>query len=363
MRTVIVSCLLAGLLISGIIACTSLDGTKKEESRIISPEMRAEIEQVGILHNQGLDSILIDLRKERIRLFKEAAAQPAAQNASSKQLFDMNSYMSVVYNTTKRVVKNWYPEAKDKDFETVMANPKIMKYTNANASLQSASGENEPNPLDMLTPFQKEYYNRLQTILNTEGMTIDRFKTEVLALEKLIEQNAPTVTEAEQLLYVTSIARHSAEYWMQNAAKWRTVLFSEIKAIHEKNKIIQHVPAVQATSKIDCGCDDLTYYYLDTVPDGTLLPDPNCLRIFIFVWNNTGICWECPDGLLFNPVLSVCDWPQNVNIWNFIDENQYYIGCAGLGMLGGAARGGGVGAVIGGLIGVAGCMWADINGR
>ncbi len=344
-KTSIVSSLLAGLLISGIIACTSLDGTDNEKSRI-SPEMRAEIEQVGILHNQGLDSILVDLRKERIRLFKEAAAQPVAQNASSKQLSDMNSYMSVAYNTSKRVVKDWYPEANEKEFDAVMANPKIMRYANVNASLQSASAKNEPDPLDMLTPFQKDYYNRLQGIY-TEGMTLEHFKTEVLALEKLIEQNAPTVAEAEQLLCVTSIARYSAEYWEQNAAKWFTVLSSEIKVIHENGKSIQHTSAIKAANSGGCDCSnypafdvpELNYDLDHTV----LLPNPNCPNLFYGIANGIAICMECPDGLHFNDFLDVCDWPSSV--WG--EFFGYDIGGGAIGVAIGAVTG--PGALITGL--------------
>ena len=207
---------LAGLLIAGIIiACTSL---KDETESKISPELRAQIEQVGILHNQGLDSILIDLLKEKNRLIEEDRNQPLADNYSLAGFPVNYDFNALVHNTTKRVVKNWCPTVNDASLEAVLSNQKLLR--DSKLSTRSSFGDNEPNLEEQLTPFQWDYNNRMLEIFEIEDITLCQLTEAILALEVQIEMEAPTIEDAELLLYVTSIARNSAEYWHVNIENW-----------------------------------------------------------------------------------------------------------------------------------------------
>ncbi|KAJ3659773.1 hypothetical protein Zmor_011446 [Zophobas morio] len=50
------------------------------------------------------------------------------------------------------------------------------------------------------------------------------------------------------------------------------------------------------------------------VPDGDnpirYLPAEDCTK-FYDCSDGTPVLYDCPDGLYFNPVLQVCDWPEN----------------------------------------------------
>lgn len=221
-KTYIISILFAVLLAVGIFACTSIKN--EEEESIISPELKAQIEQVGIFHNQGLDAVLVDLLKETRQL--------TAESHFSKEHLANYDFNTLVYSTTRRMVKNWYPTLNDEYLEAVMSNPYLQRY---NCSTRSASDENEQDLKEVLSPFQLEYYNKLLKIVNTEGITLDRLKAEVLILEAQIEKEAPSVSEAEVLLCATSVARYSSEYWEQNIDVWATVLFSEMEDSFDKD--------------------------------------------------------------------------------------------------------------------------------
>jgi len=319
-KLIILSTLAAGLLIAGIVACTFSHEAK--ETNRISPDMREAIERVGILHNQGLDTILTDLWKEKVRLFKESVAHAPAKGyaaappapAGFSETYD---FTSLVHSTTKRVVKNWYPELNGEQFERIMSSPQIARYLRLG---NFRSEIDESDGLEELTPFQQDYFNRLKAILYTEGITVDRFKTEVLVLEKQIEREAPTVEEAEQLLCATSVARHSAEYWAQNAGKWATVLNSEIQAIHEYEGTILRAGLLRSATQVDsiaCECNEMIPGDILSKPTG-YYPHPYCPQLFFYTfvdefWNNIRytFCLECEEGLYFNPEINDCDCPEH----------------------------------------------------
>ncbi|MFD3775840.1 chitin-binding domain-containing protein [Streptomyces sp. NPDC058612] len=48
-------------------------------------------------------------------------------------------------------------------------------------------------------------------------------------------------------------------------------------------------------------------------PHGALLPDPNDPTIFFHCAWGVAYMKKCPDPLHFNPVLAVCDWPENAD--------------------------------------------------
>ena len=187
-KNIISKSLLAGLLIVGVTACTFFEN--KEESGITA-EKRMAIDQV-------CDSIILELSRESLRTFKESNGQSAVNNFLPSGFSEKYGLEQLACKTTKRVMRNW-----------------------------------NLDDMEALTPFQKDYHNRLQAIINEENMTIARLKRKVLALEKQIKKEAPSAAEAEQLLCVTSIARYSAEYWKKNAGKWTTLVTSKTRAMYE----------------------------------------------------------------------------------------------------------------------------------
>ena len=219
---------LVGLLIAGItIACTSSDELKESK---ISPELRIKIEQVGILHNQGLDSILMDLLKEKKQIVEDFVNQSLSQNNSPVGFPADYDFRALVYNTTKRVVKNWHPTMSNEYFEAVMFNQHVQKYFRAKT--RTSFDDNELDLEDLLTPFQWDYYNMLLAIFENGNITLEQLLAEILDLETQIEMAAPTIDEAVLLLYAASVARYSAEYWYENIENWLISLIPIILPIN-----------------------------------------------------------------------------------------------------------------------------------
>ena len=46
--------------------------------------------------------------------------------------------------------------------------------------------------------------------------------------------------------------------------------------------------------------------------DGTYLPNPRDKGSFYMCHDGVPVLHQCPDSLVFNPEINVCDWPRNV---------------------------------------------------
>ncbi|MDR1274398.1 MAG: carbohydrate-binding module family 14 protein [Odoribacteraceae bacterium] len=294
-KTITISSVMTGLLLAMAVACNFSRKEARNEGGI-TLEKRVEIEDVGIFHNRGLDSIFADLAAEKSRLFKESGEQPGTRSFSP----EVHDYSSLILNSTKRVMKNWFPDVDENVLETA-----IVKNVTRSATGQ-ISIDNEADVQEMLTPFQQEYYDRLLTIVNTENMTVDSIKREIWALEEEIEQNAPTVAEAEQLLYATSVARHSTEYWHQNLAAWHTMLYGNIIDSGEVENMNANLGEIE--------------YYLWNQGQGLspgmskCIPHPEYQNCYYLIFCDSGGILhfeylQCPSGLRFDPITCQCDWP------------------------------------------------------
>ena len=157
---------------------------------------------------------------------------------------------------------------------------------------------------------QTEYHSRLQNILKKEGTTLGKILGEIIALEKEIERKAPTEEEAKQLLYASSVARHSAEYWHQNIATWFALLNSEIVDI---------LPADEAIGNAALQGLMASYSGGTPVRDGAY-PFPGNPHLFIYVSDGIATVMECPEGMHFNQEMCHCDWPQNTFWQDAADE-------------------------------------------
>jgi hypothetical protein len=331
-----------GLLIAAVVACTSLYNNDDNNTSRISAEKRAEIEQIGILHNQGLDTILMDFMRDRVRMFQEFGSHSPKLRASA--IAETYDYEQLVYNTTKRLMKEWGFVQNEQEFQAIMPD-KLWRQVNHS---RTRSAADEIDVAEQLTPFQADYYNRIMGFLHRENVTLDMFLSEVAILEIKIERNAPTLEETEQLLYITSVARHTAEYWSENLARWNTMLNSEMIDVVTIDEVPEYVALRIATSGTR------------STPWGDavfMVADPNDPTKFFVIDGNNITRYECPPGLYFCPAKQTCDWREaviadNPNIWwGFAGAD---IDGAATGAATGAAAGVagiGVGAAVGAVVG------------
>ncbi|MDR0334058.1 MAG: hypothetical protein LBI15_11440 [Dysgonamonadaceae bacterium] len=330
-----------GLLIAAVVACTSLyNDDNNNSTSIISAEQRTEIEQAGIFHNKTLDAILVDLQKEKVRLFQESINLPTElRSATTAETLNVEQ---VAYNTTLRLMKEWGFVQNEQEFQAIYSNQLLHQMKN---STKSAF---EIEVVKQLTPFQADYYHRLMNIVESREITLDQFLTEIAALEVQIEQNAPTVEEAVQLLYIASITRHATEYWCENAAKWLTVLHSKTIDIMCIDEFIGKTTL--RSSVLGDG---------RPLVEGDAFPFPSDATLFYLYEDGVVKVQECPGGLYFCPVIKTCNWLTSIEIeaeregwWNSWGRCVIgTVGSAGAGATVGAIAGSKWGAILGALFG------------
>ena len=60
--------------------------------------------------------------------------------------------------------------------------------------------------------------------------------------------------------------------------------------------------------------NDIIYILCESDENGVFLPHPyECNKYFECVGSPTGILMKCPEGLVFDPLFHICDWPWNVD--------------------------------------------------
>ncbi|CAG0892514.1 unnamed protein product [Darwinula stevensoni] len=65
--------------------------------------------------------------------------------------------------------------------------------------------------------------------------------------------------------------------------------------------------------RCQCGCECLDdECHEPDCGEGTYFPHPEDCGSFCQCSNGKAYYHACPDGLMFNPALNVCDWPENV---------------------------------------------------
>jgi hypothetical protein len=289
-----------GLLIAAIVACTSLYNNDDNNTSRISAEKRAEIELVGVLHNQWLDSILVDFWRDKIQMFQESPQSPQLRAATIAETYD---YEQLVYNTIKRLMKESGFVQSEQELQAVMPEQLLKQITHVG----TRAAEFNEAVMDQCTPFQAEYYNRLMNILHREDITLDLFLSEIAVLEKQIEKNAPTLEEAEQLLYATSVARHSAEYWYENMEMWYIVLSSDMEMIVSNDAMASFTVLKQLSYPT-------TRY--TTSERANFRPNPLCICSYLYSFSITdhegyttttnSAIGHCPNDMYFHPEQEVC---------------------------------------------------------
>ena len=280
-----------------VIAC-DFSGERSNGVKITA-EQRAKIEQVGVLHNEGLDFIIADLMAEKVRLFEESAGDPATRSSSGTGFPAAFDFEQFAISSTEKFMKTIAPELDEDFLDAVLSSPKTRSLT------RSSAAERDAEVMEILTPFQQEYWRRMLDIVYREDMNPVLLRKELAKLEKRIVRDAPTVEQAEQLLYATSVAVNSAEYWTENLNKWNTVLNSQIVRIIDPSEDLAKELMESVATRSGGGV-------LEQLPQGWY-PVPGDPEWYIYV-DSEGTIYllPCPDGLVWRQDMCTCWWPENI---------------------------------------------------
>lgn len=317
--------LLLPLILVMLIAITSC---KNEDTQ--GKIVQNEYEEVGIIHNQILDSVLQNLWMTKIELFKKG--NKASVKSANTQQITKEYATDISFKTVTRCLKAIAPEVTEEHISLFL--PRDIH------SLKKSSYESS------FTPVQNQYYSKLVSILTKRNTTLDDAISQIYNLEEDILMN---VTEEERtpLLSMTAVARHSAKYWNEKFTEWNMVLHGKIT-----NEVV-----LKESTNLKSGEDDPDILkQVSDFPEG-YYPHPTDKSKFIYVTDyGTAIMMECPTGLHFNPNICACDYPDSFD-WGELAASD--AGGAIGGAVGGAIAGGGAGAIPGAIGGAVGSSLTD----
>ena len=214
-----------------------------------------EFNNVGRLHNEGLDSVFATI--------EIAAIEDVKKNGLSDRKKSDIDFLSVVENATINFCKS---------------NPQIKKHFDDN-SLKSlrdfvslykdnlTSGKNtDISKGESLTAKQQDLVNEISKAVKSVAHGQDhlsQFKDKLNDINQIAAQTL-TEEEAAQIYCGTSTAYASYQYWQQNYIKWAVVLnYSKVL----KQYIAEHPELrkkIESVSKLKSGDSEVVYG-----PDGT----------------------------------------------------------------------------------------------
>jgi hypothetical protein len=301
----------------------------KQDNQTNSLVVQGEVVQddkIGILHNQLLDTIYNDLWKEKVAAYMsgDAVKQAKRMTAGEKESLQ-NRQVDLAYNSLRRGMKNLLPDVTDAEIDAYMSKGKFdAGVSQKKLSLASPDDNSSNNELQHLTPFQQKYYEELMQRINSKGASLEQVLVQIAELEVEIVKNSPTRAEAEQLLQVTSVARYSTQYWAENINKW-IMLNSEVVGV------LEELPAAQPGQKTAIIRQSappqeglMPPGSFPLFPPGTYpYPDPDYPDWYVYVPDNgpgapyTPYAQHCPIGMLYDPLLCICNFPDVVNNSDF----------------------------------------------
>jgi hypothetical protein len=340
----------------GFAACKQNDYTRSTGLTDSERETLVQYEQVGVIHNQVLDTILADMWQDKILAFNESKEDKLLTKSSVKES-KQDRLINVAYNAIERGLKNSLPEITDEIIEHVASKEKFAAHikhplTRANGGYFFDNEEN--NVLNSLTSSQKQYYDKLKEIIDKEYV-IEELLVRISILEEEIIKNV-SETEWDVLLCATSVARNSAKYWDEKLLIWNIVINSEISEYSKEISVeeLNALGLIETKMPLVKGIYGTFLTYLSP----GIHPYPHDPVAYIMVIEgeggiNIGSIEFCPPGFFFDPETCMCGFPKN-NWSNLIDTD--IDGCVN-GAIGGAiigAEAGGVGAIPGAIGGAAG---------
>jgi hypothetical protein len=331
----------------GFAACKQNDYTESTRLMDFERDKLAQYEQIGILHNQVLDTVLADIWKDKILTFNESKGDKPLTKSSTKET-KRDRLIDVAYNAMERGLKNSFPEMTGEIIGSVASKEKFA--ADIKRPLTRDMDVND-EILNSLTPSQKQYYEKLKEIIDKQ-YKIEELLVRISILEEEIIKNV-SETEWDALLCATSVARNSAQYWNEKVLVWNMSINGEINKeisieelntlglIEQKSPLVKGIEYGPFDSNLLPGCypmDDPRWYIWVTYDD---LCDigPHAPGVKIVAY----IC-SCPPGLYFDVTICACTFPWEIGKEKEIEESDFnFWWCLGFdagGALAGAQKGG-----------------------
>lgn len=285
------------------------------------------IEKAGRAHNEALDAVLNELWVMKAEYHADNKQFPSdiTRNIGSQDIVERS------YNIGLKAAENILPDMGIDRFKDDISMSQILKST-------ESIKRGDLKEVEHLGSFIMDYYGKLTALLNAKPKyTV--FVDKVQELENEIIRKAPSQEEGELMLTLTSILRHSAEYWHKNTSKWQAALHSQVEDI-----------AIPSEGKgfTRSGPND---GILEQMPPG-YYPYPEDRTKFIYVSEEGDIfLLKCPEGLVYNPTICACDIPENVENPDDDSQDRNWWQIAGADLAGGisgsglGSKGGWVGTV------------------
>jgi hypothetical protein len=179
----------------GFASCKQKSDSESLELTDFERAKLAQYEKVGVLHNQILDTILYDLWKDKILVFKEENSEKYQISVkSSTKESKRDRLIEVAYNAIERGVKNTLHEINDDNIKLFAPKDKFIAKIKQPVSTRAT---NEDKTLSLLTPIQKQYAQKLTSIIDSQ-YEIEELLNEIVILEKEIIKK---LSEAEAEIF------------------------------------------------------------------------------------------------------------------------------------------------------------------
>ncbi|MDR1517031.1 MAG: hypothetical protein LBS52_02845 [Dysgonamonadaceae bacterium] len=172
------------------------------------------IEQVGILHNEGLDTVIQRMEIEKIKLCEEYGVASLKNLPDSVKSSVKEYFKSFQNDVILNFMKAKFPDSSlpDTDLQQV-----FQQATRMNVLSQQEQKEWRMNNL---TPFQQEYYEKIKNVMEENSHSEALLDSKLREIEKEIKEKAPSPEEAALILAGAVTARYSNQYWRANVTKW-----------------------------------------------------------------------------------------------------------------------------------------------
>lgn len=180
-----IALLLVMILVTSIIACQS---TENDDSLL--NENLYSYEQVGAIHNEGLEYV-----------FKELVSY----KSKARSNFSFSS--DLLQTLSSKAVSEFLAKK-----QVLLPNSRASRTTYSIAEVRN-----------MLNKDQRKYYNKLMNVFFDRNLNYEETQLSIVNITMKIKKNLSTI-EADPLLYGASVAKYTAEYWHSNWAKWHIEL-------------------------------------------------------------------------------------------------------------------------------------------
>ncbi len=175
---------------------TADDGDVDADADRIAP---ADMEYIGIAHNDGLDDVYANYEEEGI---------PGSADESKDRVLNIMSATAAADPTADEETKDLVQFGVTDMYENGL--PYEIENFHGGCELTADMGTTE-----------KAYLDDLYDILGTEGLSADEMSAEIGGLEATIYADMSMDNQSLYMLYsATQVARYSYRYWWNNWHRW-----------------------------------------------------------------------------------------------------------------------------------------------